>query len=145
MLRETHQDFVVRSSDFRMEKSAWECPTWIVVLHLRYNKKKRKNWLSVCRNKNLKVKWKLSWRQEAVSLWMMRVLKITNFQFFLSTLAFLSSSSMKLKGTKIRKNGKRKDVDFVDEYVLVLYSNRIFIPHFLLWIVQSVIRSVSCL
>ena len=105
---------------------------WIVVLHLRYNNnKKRKNWRSVCKTKNLKVKWKLSWRQEAVSLWMMRVLKITNFQFFLSTLAFLSSSSMKLKGTKIRKNGKRKDVDFVDEYVLVLYSNRIFIFHFL--------------
>ena len=42
MLRETHQDFVVRSSDFRMEKSAWECPLWIVVLHLRYNNKKGK-------------------------------------------------------------------------------------------------------
>ena len=35
------QDLVVRSSDFRMEKSALECPLWIVVLHLRYNKKKK--------------------------------------------------------------------------------------------------------
>ena len=34
MLRETHQDLVVRSSDFRVEKSAWERPLWIVVLHL---------------------------------------------------------------------------------------------------------------
>ena len=42
MLRETHQDLVVRSSDFRMEKSAWERPLWIVVLHLIYNKKKQK-------------------------------------------------------------------------------------------------------
>ena len=42
MLRETHQDLVVRSSDFRMEKSAWERPLWIVVLHLIYNKKKTK-------------------------------------------------------------------------------------------------------
>ena len=41
MLRET-QDLVVRSLDFRMEKSALECPLWIVVLHLRYNKKKKK-------------------------------------------------------------------------------------------------------
>ena len=110
MLRET-QDLVVGSLDFRMEKSALECPLWIVVLHLRYNKKKkRKNWRSVCKTKNLKVKWKLSWRQEAVSLWMMRVLKITYFQFFLSKLAFLSSASMKLKGTKIRKKRKRKNI-----------------------------------
>ena len=42
MLGETHQDLVVRSSDFRMEKSAWERPLWIVVLHLIYNKKKQK-------------------------------------------------------------------------------------------------------
>ena len=42
MLRETHQDLVVRSSDFRMEKSALERPLWIVVLHLIYTKKKKK-------------------------------------------------------------------------------------------------------
>ena len=42
MLRETHQDLVVRSSDFRMEKSALERPLWIVVLHLIYTKKKQK-------------------------------------------------------------------------------------------------------
>ena len=42
MLRETHQDLVVRSPDFRMEKSAWERLLWIVVLHLIY-KKKNKN------------------------------------------------------------------------------------------------------
>ena len=42
MLRETQQDLLVRSSGFRMEKSALECPLWIVVLHLRYNKKKKK-------------------------------------------------------------------------------------------------------
>ena len=41
MLRETHQDLVVRSSDFRMEKSAWERPFWIVVLHLINNKKNK--------------------------------------------------------------------------------------------------------
>ena len=41
MLRETHQDLVVRSSDFRVEKSAWESPLWIVVLHLKHNNKKR--------------------------------------------------------------------------------------------------------
>ena len=38
MLRETHQDLVVRSSDFRVEKSAWERPLWIV-LHLIYEKR----------------------------------------------------------------------------------------------------------
>ena len=48
MLRETHQDLVVRSSDFRMEKSALERPLWIVVLHLIYTKK----------NKNKKTKKK---------------------------------------------------------------------------------------
>ena len=37
MLRETHQGLVVRSSDFRVEKSVWERPLWIVVLHLRYD------------------------------------------------------------------------------------------------------------
>ena len=42
MLRETHQDLEVRSSDFRMEKSALERPLWIVVLHLIHNKKKGK-------------------------------------------------------------------------------------------------------
>ena len=85
------QDLVVRSLDFRMEKSALECPLWIVVLHLRCNekkKKKRKNWWSVCKTKNLKVKWKLSRRQEAFGLRMMRVLKIT--------------------GTKIRKKKEKK-------------------------------------
>ena len=41
MLRETHQDLVLRSADFRMEISAWERPLWIVVLHLIYNKNKR--------------------------------------------------------------------------------------------------------
>ena len=46
MLRET-QDLVVRSLDFRMEKSALECPLWIVVLHLRYNKKKKKEKLAI--------------------------------------------------------------------------------------------------
>ena len=40
MLRETHQGLVLRSSDFRVEKSAWERPLWIVVLHLIYDKKK---------------------------------------------------------------------------------------------------------
>ena len=39
MLRETHQDLVVRSSDFRVEKSAWERPLWIVVLHSMYKKR----------------------------------------------------------------------------------------------------------
>ena len=105
MLRETHQDFVVRSSDFRVEKSAWERLLWIFVLHLRT--KKRKSWWLVCKTKNLKVKWKLSWRQEAVSLWMMQVLKITNIQFS-SGLAFLSSASMKLKGNKFKKLRKKK-------------------------------------
>ena len=42
MLRETHQDLVVRSSDFRMEKSASERPLWIVALNLICNKKKQK-------------------------------------------------------------------------------------------------------
>ena len=109
MLRKTHQDFVVRSSDFRVEKSVWERSLWIFVLHLRT--KKRKNWWLVCKTKNLKVKWKLRRRQEAVSLWMMQVLKITNIQFFifLSRLAFLSSASMKLKGNKWERNGKKKD------------------------------------
>ena len=45
MLRET-QDLAVRSLDFRMEKSALECPLWIVVLHLRYNKKKKEKFES---------------------------------------------------------------------------------------------------
>ena len=109
MLRETHQDFVVRSSDFRVKKSAWERPFWIFVLHLRT--KKRKSWWLVCKTKNLKVKWKLRRRQEAVSLWMMQVLKIANIQFliFLSRLAFLSSASMKLKGNKWKRNRKKKD------------------------------------
>ena len=109
MLRKTHQDFVVRSSDFRVEKSRWERPLGIFVLHLRT--KKRKNWWLVCKTKNLKVKWKLRRRQEAVSLWMMQVLKITNIQFFifLSRLAFLSSASMKLKGNKWKRNRKKKD------------------------------------
>ena len=109
MLRETHQDFVVRSSDFKVKKSAWERPLWIFVLHLRT--KKRKSWWLVCKTKNLKVKWKLRRRQEAVSLWMMQVLKITNIQFFifLSRLAFLSSASMKLKGNKWKRNRKKKD------------------------------------
>ena len=109
MLRETHQDFVVRSSDFRVEKSAWERPLWIFVLHLRT--KKRKSWWLVCKTKNLKVKWKLRRRQEAVSLWMMQVLKITSIQFFifLSKLAFLSSASMKFKGNKWKRNRKKKD------------------------------------
>ena len=100
MLRETHQDFVVRSSDFKVKKSAWERPLWIFVLHLRT--KKRKSWWLVCKTKNLKVKWKLRRRQEAVSLWMMQVLKIANIQFliFLSRLAFLSSASMKLNENK---------------------------------------------
>ena len=39
MLRETHQDLVVRSSDFRVEKSSWERSLWIVVLHLIYKKR----------------------------------------------------------------------------------------------------------
>ena len=79
------------------------------VLHLRT--KKRKSWWLVCKTKNLKVKWKLRRRQEAVSLWMMQVLKITNIQFliFLSRLAFLSSASMKLKGNKWKRNRKKKD------------------------------------
>ena len=42
MLWETHQDLVVRSSDVRVEKSAWERPLWVVVLHLRHHKKKEK-------------------------------------------------------------------------------------------------------
>ena len=42
MLRETQQDLLVRSSGFRMEKSALECPLWIVVLHLRYNNNKKR-------------------------------------------------------------------------------------------------------
>ena len=42
MLRETNQYLVVRSSDFGVEKSAWERPLWIVVLHLIYNKKEEK-------------------------------------------------------------------------------------------------------
>ena len=32
MLRETHQDLLIRSSDFRVEKSVWERSLWIVVL-----------------------------------------------------------------------------------------------------------------
>ena len=80
-------------------------------LFYTYGKKKRKNWWLVCKTKNLKVKWKLRRRQEAVSLWMMQVLKITNIQFFifLSRLAFLSSASMKLKGNKWKRNRKKKD------------------------------------
>ena len=41
-LEKTHQDFVVRSSDFRVEKTGWERPLRIFVLHLRTQK--RKNW-----------------------------------------------------------------------------------------------------
>ena len=41
MLSETHQDLVLRSAYFRMEISAWERPLWIVVLHLKHNKKKK--------------------------------------------------------------------------------------------------------
>ena len=47
MLRETNQDLVVRSSDFRMEKSAWERPLWIVVLHLIYNNNKKEEKLAI--------------------------------------------------------------------------------------------------
>ena len=47
MLRKTHQDLVLRSSDFRREKSAWERPLWIVVLHLIYNKKKKEEKLAI--------------------------------------------------------------------------------------------------
>ena len=71
-------------------------------LFYTYGQKKRKNWWLVCKTKNLKVKWKLRRRQEAVSLWMMQVLKTTNIQFFifLWRLAFLSSASMKLNENK---------------------------------------------
>ena len=55
MLRETHQDLVVRSSDFRMEKSAWERPLWIVVLHLIYNKKKQKQKQKKQKRKNCRL------------------------------------------------------------------------------------------
>ena len=73
-------------------------------------KKRGKNWWLVCKTKNLKVKWKLRRRQEAVSLWMMQVLKITNIQFFifLWRLAFLSSASMKLK-ENLKKKLEKKD------------------------------------
>ena len=51
MLRETHQGLVVRSSDFRVEKSLWERPLWIFVLHLRYDDEEKENWRLVCNNK----------------------------------------------------------------------------------------------
>ena len=47
MLRETHQDLVLRSSDFRVEKSVWERPLWIVVLHLIYDKQKKEEKLAI--------------------------------------------------------------------------------------------------
>ena len=78
MLRETHQDLVVRSSDFRVEKSAWERPLWIVVLHLNTTTKKEEKLVTSLQNQKFESQIKLSRRQEAVSLWMMWVQKITN-------------------------------------------------------------------
>ena len=110
MLRET-QDLVVRSLDFRMEKSALECPLWIVVLHLRYNKKKKKK--GKIGDQFVKPKiWKSNenWvgdKKQSACGWC-GFKKLLIFNFFLSTLAFLSSASMKLKGTKIRKKKEKK-------------------------------------
>ena len=59
MLRETHQDLVVRSSDFRVEKSAWECPLWIVVLHLNTTTKKEEKLVTSLQNQKFESQMKI--------------------------------------------------------------------------------------
>ena len=113
MLRETHQDLVLRSADFRMEISAWERPLWFVVLHLIYNKKKKgENWRLVRKTKNLKVKWKLSWRQDVTG-------KFTDFpvcvirNIFIRKLSHLTiSSPFILINQKMHKNHSSFWIDF---------------------------------
>ena len=58
MLRETHQDLVVRSSDFRVEKSAWERPLWIVVLHLNTTTEKEEKLVTSLQNQKFESQMK---------------------------------------------------------------------------------------
>ena len=59
MLRETHQDLVVRSSDFRVEKSAWERPLWIVVLHLNTTTEKEEKLVTSLQNHKFESQMKI--------------------------------------------------------------------------------------
>ena len=59
MLRETHQDLVVSSSDFRVEKSAWERPLWIVVLHLNTTTEKEEKWVTSLQNQKFESQMKI--------------------------------------------------------------------------------------
>ena len=59
MLRETHQDLVVRSSDFRVEKSAWERPLWIVVLHLNTTTEKEEKLVNSLQNQKFESQMKI--------------------------------------------------------------------------------------
>ena len=59
MLRETHQDLVVRSSDFRVEKSAWERPLWIVVLHLNTTTEKEEKLVTSLQNQKFESQMKI--------------------------------------------------------------------------------------
>ena len=58
MLRETHQDLVVSSSDFRVEKSAWERPLWIVVLHLNTTTEKEEKLVTSLQNQKFESQMK---------------------------------------------------------------------------------------
>ena len=104
MLSETHRDLVLRSSDFRMEKSAWERPLWIVVLHLIYNKKKEEK-LGIS-SWNQKFESQMKTELETRSSQLVDDADSKNYEYsifiyFLLKLLFLSSASMKLKGNKI--------------------------------------------
>ena len=108
MLRETHEDFVVRSSDFRVEKSAWERPLWIFVLHLRT--KKRKNWWLVCKTKNLKFKWKTE--SETRSSQLVNDAGSKNYQYSIFvgvSISFLSINEIK-KEINLTNWEKKKDI-----------------------------------
>ena len=59
MLRETHQDLVVRSSDFRVEKSAWERPLWIVVFYLNTTTKKEEKLVTSLQNQKFESQMKI--------------------------------------------------------------------------------------
>ena len=59
MLRETHQDLVVRSSDFRVEKSALERPLWIVVLHLNTTTEKEEKLVTSLQNQKFESQMKI--------------------------------------------------------------------------------------
>ena len=121
MLRETHQDFVVRSSDFRVEKSAWERPLWIFV--------SQNNFIS-------------GTDVDSVDKYVFVLYSngIFNIHYLsLERIVCYSIRQVSLSSVKSPKNGLHYDnnfisgtgVDSVDKYVFVLYSNGIFILHYL--------------